>query len=288
MAWLQINFFSNCLMRSVPLNVLLPVEEIGPPNIPKPKFKPLKTLYLLHGYRGNCNDWLLGCDVQAISQEFGIAIVMPSGNNDFYVDAPNGSKDMSRFISNELVDFTRRLLPLSDKREDTILGGLSMGAFGTLYNCFAHSEVFGHGISLSAPAILDTESIVNLSDEPNFMGIMRGYYQEVFDEDIIHLSESPLNPKVAAKLLMDSGNPIPNMYIACGYNDNLKYDNRRLCKYLNEIGLPYYYEEGPGTHEWAFWKPYLRRGLEHIIKDKPPAFINPFWVDGTPDERSCK
>ncbi len=286
MAWLQVNYFSNCLMRSVPLNILIPADIMGPPEMQKAPLKPFKTLYLLHGYMGNCSDWILGADVEAMSQEFNIAIVMPSGNNDFYVDAPNGAKSMSKFVSEELVDFTRRLLPLSHKREDTIIGGLSMGGFGTLYNCFTHSDVFGHGIALSAPMILEKENLDNVTDEPNFMGVTRGYYKEVFSEDIDSLPTSPMNPKVAAKLLMESGKPVPNMYIACGYNDELRADNRSLCDYLDEIGMPYFYEEGPGSHEWAFWNPYLRRGLDRIITDRPPAFPNPFWVEKDNYERS--
>ena len=286
MAWLQVNFFSNCLMRSVPLNVLIPAEYPVPPGAPLPEIRLFKTLYLLHGYHGNCNDWLLGADVQSLSLEFSIAIVMPSGCNDFYVDAPNGSNNMSRFISDELVDFTRRLFPLSNRREDTILGGLSMGGYGTLYNCFAHSEVFGHGIALSAPGFLERKRLDSVSEEPNFMGISRGFYREVFGEDIDSLPDSPMNPRIAASILRESGRPVPNMYIACGYNDMLKYDNRRLCKALDEIGIPYFYEEGPGTHEWSFWNPYLCRGLEHIITDRPPAFVNPFWVDCGESERS--
>lgn len=283
MAWLQVNFFSNCLMRSVPLNILIPAERALQNS--ENSFKPYKTLYLLHGYHGNCSEWLLNGDVQAVSNDYNLAIVMPSGNNDFYVDAPNGSKDMSRFISEELIDFTRRLLPLSHLREDTILGGLSMGAFGTLYNCFTYSDVFGHGIALSAPLILQKEHLDDLPDEPDFMGVCKGYYYEVFSEDIASLPESPLNPHVAARHLAKSGKPVPNMYIACGYNDMLKHDNRLLCKTLDEVGISYFYEEGPGSHEWAFWKPYLRRGIEHVLQCRPIEFKNPFYVEASEEER---
>lgn len=280
MAWMQVNFFSNCLMRSVPLNILIPAE------FQQESAKSYKTLYLLHGYMGNCNDWLLGSDIQAISQEFNIAVVMPSGNNDFYVDAPNGAKSMSKFISYELIDFTRRLLPLSHDRNDTILGGLSMGGFGTLYNCFTHSDVFGHGIALSSPMILEAENLSTLPDEPNFMGITKGYYHELFGDDLSVIPDSTLNPKIAAKQLLENGKPVPNMYIACGYNDMLRKDNRALCDYLDSIGFPYFYEEGAGSHEWAFWTPYLRSGLEYVLKARPSAFKNPFWVEKDNYERS--
>ena len=91
MAWFQVNFFSVSLGRQVGLHVLLPAEMPGP--IPatgseaagKQKFK---TLYLLHGYMGNCNDWLLNTPINELSQQYGLAVVMPSGDNGFYVDQP--------------------------------------------------------------------------------------------------------------------------------------------------------------------------------------------------------
>ena len=284
MAWFQVNFISNCLTRPVPLHVILPVD--GMTLSAGKEINPFKTLYLLHGYLGGGSDWLIGSQVDEISKQFNIAIVMPTGANDFYVDAARAGNNYSSYISCELIDFTRRLFPLSNRREDTILAGLSMGGFGTLYNCFAHSEVFGHGIALSAPMVLEKEHLDTVTDEPNFMGVTKGFYREVFSGDISTLPESTFNPRVTAKELMNSGKPIPDMYIACGWNDTLRDDNRKLTKALDEIGFPYFYEEGPGSHEWAFWTPYLRRGLEHVLNTKGETMPNPFWVECDHAERS--
>ena len=59
----------------------------------------------------------------------------------------------------------------------------------------------------------------------------------------------------------------------------LKHANRAFCASLDELGVPYTYEEGPGSHEWAFWKPYLRRGLDHVLGTPPAPPQNPFWVE---------
>ena len=274
MAWLQVDFYSNVLQQPVPLQILIPADYADPKQEKK-----WKTLYLLHGYFGNCSDWLLSGDAAAVSQEYDLCIVMPSGNNDFYVDAPCGARDNSRFLAEELVGFTRRLLPLSDRREDTLLGGLSMGGFGTLYNCFAHSDVFGHGIALSSALILEDEGLSRVTDDPSPMGVTRGYYRDVFGEDLSALPDSELNPRNTAAAMVREGRPFPDLYIACGRNDMLKYPNRALCRSLDALGVPYTYEEGPGTHEWFFWKPYLRRGLDHALGGPNPSFPNPFWVD---------
>ncbi len=274
MAWLQVNFYSNVLSQPVPLQILLPADYADPRADRK-----WKTLYLLNGYYGSCVDWLLSGDVQTVSQAYDLCIVMPSGNNDFYVNAPCGARDNSRFLSEELLGFTRRLLPLSARREDTILGGLSMGGFGTLYNCLAHGDVFGHGIALSSALVLEKQGLERLPETDNFMGISRGYYRDVFGEDIMALPESEQNPRIVAARMVRENRTVPDLYIACGRNDMLKYPNRAFCASLDALGVPYTYEEGAGSHEWAFWKPYLRRGLDHVLGGPAEPPKNPFWVE---------
>ncbi len=133
MAWFQVSYFSECLNRPVPLNVLIPAETVGP-NVNPVDGKPFRTLYLLHGYTGDCTDWLLNTQIAELSLQFNLAVVMPSGYNGFYVDTSRFVVRGEEFISRELVAFTRKLFPLSDRREDTVIGGFSMGGVGALYN----------------------------------------------------------------------------------------------------------------------------------------------------------
>ncbi len=278
MAWFQVSFFSECLQRSVPLHVLVPADLIGPPEL-LVRTEKFRTLYLLHGYFGNCSDWLLGGRVQELSQQFSLAVVMMSGDNGFYVDPPRSGIRGSQFIGRELVDFTRKLFPLSDRREDTILGGLSMGGYGALYNAMKHSEVFGHAIALSAP--IGLERILDPDSEPPEMGLHPGYF-EALHGDLTTITETDRNLELLARTLLKSGRALPDLYVACGYNDRLAEDSRKFCAALKAIGFPYVYEEGPGTHEWPFWNEYLYRGLCRAIPDGPVILPNPFWVDYEP------
>ena len=142
MALIQCNFFSKALMRTVPIQVVLPTDKfVGPQGI-QPE-GPFKTLYLLHGIMGNYTDWVSGTRVQSWAQDRNLAVVMPSGDNSFYVDNPKSSANYGTFIGKELVDFTRRTFPLSRKREDTFIGGLSMGGFGSIVNGLQNPETFG-------------------------------------------------------------------------------------------------------------------------------------------------
>jgi S-formylglutathione hydrolase FrmB len=274
MAWFQVSFFSECHQRTVPLNVLIPADIIGP--VMNTEAKPYRTLYLLHGYLGNYTDWLLNTDIAQLSQEWSLAVVMPSGNNGFYVDQPRSGIRGSEFIWRELVEFTRKVFPLSVKREDTLLGGLSMGGWGTLYNALKHGDVFGHAIALSAPVGIDR--FADPSHEPPEMGLTPGYFETLFG-DLNKIRDTDANLEYLAKCVLNEGLTLPNLYIACGRNDMLAVANRQLIAYFKAIGLPHFYEEGPGTHEWPFWNAFLRRGLEHVLLDRPGLPPNPFWVE---------
>ena len=279
MAWLQMDFASPSLNRLVSANVIIPADmRLGPQPVID---KPFKTLYLLHGYSGDWTDWITGTTLMEMAQLNNLAVVMPSGENSFYVDIERSGRLYSTFIARDLVDFTRKIFPLSHKREDTIIGGLSMGGYGALYNGLRHNDVFGHVIALSSALVVETA--VTSTDEPNMMGTNRGYFEDVFG-DLGKVMESDKNLEVLAKEVKNSGSPLPDLYIACGYNDMLVYSNRKLSNYLNEIGYGHVYEEGAGTHDWVFWNSFLKRGLDRLnLAPEMEAMVPPFWVDASKD-----
>ena len=149
MALIQVNFVSKSLMRTVPIQVILPVDKFSLSDKPLREEKPFKTLYLLHGIFGNYTDWVTNTRIQKWAEKKNLAVVMPSGDNAFYVDDPAGGNLYGQFIGQELVDITRRMFPLSRKREDTFIGGLSMGGFGAMRNGLKYHETFGCVISFS-------------------------------------------------------------------------------------------------------------------------------------------
>ncbi|MBQ1641096.1 MAG: acetylesterase, partial [Lachnospiraceae bacterium] len=144
MALIQVNYLSKALFRTVPLNVILPVDRFDADtdrylNGPERKYK---TLYLLHGLLGNYTDWVSQTRIQKWAEEKNLAVVMPSGDNAFYFNSRTPWNDYGTFIGQELVEITRRMFPLSDKREDTYIAGLSMGGFGALRNGIVYSDTF--------------------------------------------------------------------------------------------------------------------------------------------------
>lgn len=271
MALIQANIMAKSLMRTVPINVILPADKMVFPGMPEREEKPYKTLYLLHGVFGSCFDWLSGTNIQRWAEEKDLAVVMPSGDNMFYVDQPAAHNFYGEFIGKDLVETTRKLFPLSRKREDTYIAGLSMGGYGAIRNGFKYHDTFGCIAGLSSALI--TDSLEGRTDEEPFFLNSRAYAQSCFG-DLGKVAGSDMDPKWLAKKLVEDKVIIPKIYMACGVDDGLLGANKELRDYLQGLGISVTYEEGPGGHEWDFWNRYIKRVLEWLPLEGNGAGIN--------------
>lgn len=256
MALLQADFFSNCLMRTVPIRVILPAEgrEYG-------EEKPFKTLYLLHGIVGNDTDWIVGTRIARWAEERNLAVVMPAGENHFYVDCEATGEKYGEFIGKELVEMTRKMFPLSRKREDTFIGGLSMGGYGALRNGLKYWETFSYVAALSGALIL--EQALNSDDSSKDFTRTRRYYTAVFgDLDKLEGSDKDCEALVRRRKAEDAD--LPKLYLCCGTEDFLLKQNREFCAFLEKEGVPFTYEEGEGGHNWDFWDRFIQRVLKWL------------------------
>lgn len=275
MALLQINFMSKALMRTVPIQVILPVDKLVFPGMPERENKPYKTLYLLHGVLGSYTDWLSGTRIQRWAEEKDLVVVMPSGDNAFYVDQPASNNFYGEFIGKELVEITRKMFHLSDKREDTYIAGLSMGGFGAIRNGLKYHETFGCIAGLSSALIL--EGTLNMTYDAPFFIHNRAYAESCFG-NLEEALKSDKNPKVLVKnikekMLTDKTVHFPNIYMACGTEDSLLETNRDFRDLLEENGAPLTYVEGPGVHDWEFWDTYIKKVLEWLPLDYSTAGV---------------
>lgn len=266
MAMLQIQFFSQCLRREVSFSALVPLDNLPIPGQPTiEEVLPLKALYLLHGYSGNHTDWLHFSRIRELSDKYKIAVFMPSGENNFYLDDEDKGQLYGEFLGKELVDFTRLMFPLSANREDTFIGGLSMGGYGAIRNGLKYAERFGRIIALSSALI--TYKIAGLA--PGYQDDIAdyNYYKRVFgDLDRLHGSDKDL--EALGKQLKEKGTSFPDIYMACGTEDFLLDVNRRFHDYLNQEGIPHFYKESAGTHDWNFWNEYIGPAMEWAIAER--------------------
>ncbi|GAE35995.1 alpha/beta hydrolase [Halalkalibacter akibai] len=271
MALIQANFLSKSLGRTVPMNVILPVDKFLFPGMPVRDQKPFKTLYLLHGVLGNYTDWITGTNILRWAEEKDLVVVMPSGDNMFYVDNPGVNNYYGEFIGKELVEITRKMFHLSDKREDTYIAGLSMGGYGAIRNGLKYHDTFGYVAGLSSALI--TEGIENRTNDSSIFFETRSYAEGCFG-DLTKVAESDMNPKWIVNKLIEENVSIPKLYVACGEDDFLINENRDFRDCLLEFNLDVTYEEGPGGHDWDYWNLYIKKVLDWLPLEHDHAGIS--------------
>lgn len=258
MALIQADFFSKSLMRTTTINAIVPADKMGFDGELLQGNKPFKTLYLLHGIIGNYTDWVTGTRIQRWAQDKNLAVIMPSADNRFYVDNEAAGELFGNFIGNELVNTTRKLFHLSDKKEDTFIAGLSMGGYGAVINGLKYHNTFGYIGALSSAFILD--SMVNSDNNASSIIGKRSYYESVFG-DLSKVKGSDRDYKALINKLIEEKAEIPKIYMACGTDDFLIHQNRDYDQYLTQKGVDHTYVEGPGAHEWDFWDKYIKELL---------------------------
>ncbi len=270
MAFIQMNITSYSLMRTVPVNVILPADKFSWDQ-KREKGKKYKTLYLLHGVFGNYTDWVNGTRIQRFAEERDLAVIMPSGDNAFYLDHEARNDYYGNYIGKELVELTRNIFPLSEKREDTYIGGLSMGGYGAIRNGLKYNDTFGAIIGLSSGLIL--EGIEKRTDEGKFFLESRSYAKECFGE-LEGIMETDKNPEFLVKKIREDGGKMPDIYLACGLSDGLLEANKKFADFLRENKVNVTFETGEGGHDWDFWDTYIKKALDWLPTDSLSKGVN--------------
>ena len=263
MAFSQFDFFSGTLKRVVSFNILLPNDCF--PDMIKDNAnynRPTKILMLLHGYSGNNKDWLFGSSIQQLSIKYNIAVILPSGDNSFYLDGE--SQKYGTFIGEELINYVRRTFGLSADKNDTYIGGLSMGGFGAIHVALKHNNTFSKAFGLSSALIIHD---IKNKDESFSNGVADYYYYRSVFGNLNKLEDGDSNPEGLIRQLKNSNEEIPSIFMACGKQDFLIEQNRDFYKFLIDNNIDIYYKEDNGIHNWEFWNKYLEPAIEWLLKD---------------------
>lgn len=242
MAFLQIDYKSEALMRGVNIKVILPSDEMAG------KWEsPYKTLYLLPGYSATATELITYLGLRGQSELKGIAVVLPDGENLFYQDMPNRMTFYSTYVGKELVEVTRKLLPLSTKREDTFIGGISMGGYGALYNGFRFRDTFSKVVAFSPAA--DAYMLLAEAEAPGFS---RTQFEGIFEsKEPYYGSECDMCTQWTRK---DVDNR-PELFLCCGKEDRAVYNAvEKLETALRQGNIPHIFRGGHGDHEFYYWE----------------------------------
>ena len=241
MAFCELKIFSESLGVETTVNVIIPQKL----NMNGEKHK---CLYLLHGLSDDHSIWMRRTSIERYASQYGICIVMPFGSKSFYTDMKYGEKYYT-YISEELTKLIQSFFNVSDKRENNYIAGLSMGGYGALKIALRNRNRFSAVAGLSSVTDIVSYSI-------NSKELMTA----IFGEELIIPDEENL-----FKLVENTTDPKPRIFIGVGTEDHLYDQNCRLRDEIKKYNYDLTYRESQGSHSWDFWDEYIKYVLEWLF-----------------------
>ena len=227
------------------------------------------TLYLLHGYSGNQDDWVTRTGLIEYMRNYNIIIITPDGKNSWYTNSPDlKNRNYEDYIIKELIPTVENKYRTLSTRHGRAIAGLSMGGYGAAKLGLKYPGTFYYAASFSGAIQFPgkMEEIAKMGTSKNSTYDLK----EAFGE-----TRSSHWEKNDPFILVDSlKNPmsIPYLYFSVGKDDpliGLVDANRALTEKLRKKGCQYEYHESPGVHNWIFWDKEINELLRKLDKFDP-------------------
>lgn len=258
MAVIRMNYMSRALGFQTDVTICLPFYNFADVMAGKsadfylPEGAKYQVLWLLHGGSGDSADYLTFSNIARYADENKIAVVMPSGYNMNYDDIDDCAMKMMTYVAEELPAYLRKILPLSDKREDNFIGGLSMGSNGAQKIAIRYPENYAAVLAMSAGSFY-----VNPGGRRRLnTGMPMPPHKDDEMEENIEI----------AKRNVAEGKLLPKFFMTWGDKDFVREGHKASAEFLKETGYDVYAEEVPGYgHEWDFWDLTLKKALKEWL-----------------------
>ena len=256
---LTIRFQSYCLGKSTTVHVILPTIMNPLENPGRISFKgPFRTLYFLHGAQDDPGDVIARTRIGDYAMENNLAVILPEGDNAFYLDLVPGFGYES-FVTDELIEATRELLPLSAKREDTFIGGYSMGGYGAVRASLLHPEKYAGCICLSGALEIKKTAYFVRALTPLIPEQLREPKTLPGSEyDLLHLLDKIRISQNETQV------SYPSFYLACGSDDPFVSQTRAFLEAAEGSPLRMESHITPGGHDWPYWDTAISKAMQWL------------------------
>jgi S-formylglutathione hydrolase FrmB len=258
----EVKFHSEVLNLRSSMYVLLPQRSMAERS--SKRTRKYRVLYLLHGHSDDHTAWQRWTSIERYVEGLNLAVVMPEVHLSFYTNMVHGGK-YGQFIGEEVPAIVNDLFPLSSRREDTFVAGLSMGGYGAFKLALTYPDRFLAAASLSGA--LDIREVVTGHHHPedkDWIAEMRNVFGDSSKVPGSRHDLFTLARKAAKSPLK------PRLYQCCGTEDFLYADNVRFRDAVHKLPLDLTYEEGPGEHDWAYWDRMIQNVLAWMFQKKIP------------------
>jgi enterochelin esterase-like enzyme len=260
MAVINMNLYSAALGMKTDVMVILPFYSVDDVVSGKredifPIGKKYQVLWLLHGGNGNDCDYVNYTNIVRYANDHMLAVVMPTGYNMNTDDFEVGMK-MCTYVGEELPNTLRNIFPLSDKREDNFIGGLSMGSNGAQKVAIRYPENYAAVLAMSAGSF---------SVRPKVEGAPKRSFNTGMPMPPHKENEMEENCEILLKDISD-GKLLPKFFMIWGEKDIAREGQTKSTKFLQDNGCDVWWEEVPGLgHERDLWDRTLKKAFNELL-----------------------
>lgn len=228
-----VSIYSKAMNRSRKCVVIVPGKT-------KKTTSQFPTVYLLHGFSGNYNNWVQRVPLlTSYADTYHTVIVCPDGEfSSWYFDSPvDSTMRYETYVAQEIPQFIEANYPVIKDRKGRAITGLSMGGHGGLFLGFRHADFFGACGSMSGALVIEN--------------ITRGYHVER------RLGDTANKQRYHEYSIMKQMEQYPKdslaIIIDCGTEDFIIGMSRAAHQKMLSLKIPHDYIERPGKHDWKYW-----------------------------------
>lgn len=158
-AFREISFESRVLQRTKTVSVVIPAHAAA-------KGGALPVVFLLHGRGRNHHSLLDDPRSRALLEKVGFVVVLPDGEDGWYVNSPVAPADRYGDYLEEVLALVQKKLPVSADPARRAITGWSMGGFGAV--SFAEAHPGGFGAVAPIIGLLDFPRVEDLPAGQNY------------------------------------------------------------------------------------------------------------------------
>lgn len=288
---IEFKLTSPSLAHSTPVRVLLPQNVEAGRRYP--------VLYLLHGGVGNYRDWIRGGQVDRLTMDLPLIVVMPDGGRigwytDWFNHGEGGQPQWETYHIEQLIPWIDAMFPTVATREGRAIAGLSMGGFGAMSYAARHPDIFIAAAAFSGfvdignpKFAFQLQSLIHFqrTDIDDVFGRFPDHAARWHARNPVDLAENLRNMTIVLRTgngLMGPDNPRPDI-LEIGVYPTMKSMQARL----EELNIEHVWEDyGRAGHNFAHWRRSLEKTLPTFMKTfsrPPPRPQVVTYVSGEPE-----
>ena len=247
-----VKFESKLIGKTLPYVVILPVGYHATATTRYP------VLFLLHGLTGHCTDWTTRTNVADYAAAYRMIIVMPEGNNSWYIDSAGVTADKyEQYILSELIPDVESRYRTIQSRYGRAIAGLSMGGYGAIKFGLKTPNQFVFAASMSgalaATRATEQDRGAGWDEFVKTFGPVNSPTRKA--NDLFEMTAALTPARIAA---------LPYFYFDCGTEDSATNlgANRELSELFIQKKVPHEFRELPGNHSWGYWDQQIQEVLK--------------------------